>query len=130
MPEGKSDGASIWLDWSRNFHNLANLIVGFSSVQALAFIYSFYGPEKNKGFIRDDQTFWSSVALILIFTALYGSAAAFCGRQERHFLKRANREVAADAEPRLKRLSTGRVGTIIIFCAVELLQCVDAWRHV
>jgi hypothetical protein len=35
--------SALWTDLSKTFYNLGNIIVGFSTLQALAFVYSFYG---------------------------------------------------------------------------------------
>jgi uncharacterized membrane protein YbhN (UPF0104 family) len=124
--EIEQDRSSTWLDLSKRFHTLANVIVGFSSVQALAFVYSFYGAKDRKDLlVHDVATFRAAVLFICVFAAFYAVAVLFCGTQEIHFLEKADSKVGADARPRLLWLNGGRVLTIAVFWLIELLQCYD-----
>jgi hypothetical protein len=124
--EAEKDSSALWADLSKTFYNLGNIIVGFSTLQALAFVYSFYGPRGNDKFIKTSVDFWFALGLTIAFTALYVAAVTVCSRAERNFLKKASVTVGDQAECTFRLLHIGRVGTLLLFYIVEVLQCLNA----
>jgi hypothetical protein len=124
------DSSALWADLSKTFYNLGNIIVGFSTLQALAFVYSFYGPKNNITFIEKPRNFWFALLLTTAFTALYGAAVTVCSRAERNFLKKASVDVGEEADCTFRLLHIGRVGTLLLFYIVEVLQCLSSGHNI
>lgn len=115
---------SAWIELSKEYHDLANFIVGFAVIQAIVFLYALSRSKHSLTSVRERE--WIAIGVVTALSFFYAIAVAWCAYAERTMIEAS--AVKDGADHVVEWAMHGRTISILLLWGAQLL-CLKAMKH-